>query len=111
MDTNNQSVIIDGANPSMLWYNIADYIDNLSKYMVKTYKQRQRSNKQITWGELDKVNQDLHNQLDIIISGDRNVKTISENREMNKKQVIRLTENQLHQIVKDSVKKVLKESL
>ena len=111
MDTNNQSMLIDGANPSMLWYNIAEYISNLSKSMVKTYNQRQRSNKPITWGELDKVNQDLHNQLDIIISGDRNVKTISENIKMNKKQTIRLNESQFNnlvkKVVKESVKKVL----
>lgn len=109
MDTNNQSMIIDGSNPSMLWYNIADYIGKLSKSMVKTYNQRQRSNKPITWGELDKINQDLHNQLDIIISGDRNVKTISENRNMNKKQVVRLNEAEFNRLVKECVKHVLKE--
>lgn len=113
MGTNNQSMLIDGANPSMLWYNIAEYISNLSKSMIKTYNQRQRSNKPITWGELDKVNQDLHNQLDIIISGDRNVKTISENIKMNKKQTIRLNESRFNSLVKkivtESVKRVLKE--
>ena len=109
MDTSKQNMLIDGANPSMLWYNIAEYIGNLSKSMVKTYNQRQRSNKPITWGELDKVNQDLHHQLDIIITGDRNVKTISEERKMNKKQTIRLNEADFHRIVKQAVKNVLNE--
>lgn len=102
-------MVVDGANPEMLWYNIADYIGDLSKSMIKTYNQRKRNNKAITWGELDRANRDLHNQLDIIISGDRNVIATNENKKMNKKQVTRINENQLRQIVTESVKIILKE--
>ena len=114
MNTTNQSNMEDGATPSMLWCNIAEYIGMLSKSMMKTYRQRSRGNHQITWGELDKVNKDLHDQLDIIIAGNRNVQTISENNNAlnenrNMKQTIRLTESELKHLIRESVKKILKE--
>lgn len=107
---NTDSMVVDGANPEMLWYNIADYIGDLSKSMIKTYNQRKRNNKAITWGELDRANRDLHNQLDIIISGDRNVIATNENKKMNKKQTVRFNESQLRRIVAESVMQVLKEN-
>lgn len=112
MEQNTQSFMIEGANPSMVWCNIADYIGMLSKSMMKTYKQRQRTNKQITWDELDELNDKLRSDLDIIICGHKNVQNenkqrTNENRTMAKKQVIRLNENQLRKIVKESVKRVL----
>lgn len=107
MEQNKNSFIIEGANPSMVWCNIADYIKMLSKSMMKTYKQRQRNNEEITWDELDELNDKLRSDLDIIMCGNKNVQ--NENKTMNKKQIIRLNENQLRQIVKESVKRVLKE--
>ena len=105
MEYNNQSMMVDGANPSMLWGNIADYLQRLAKSMSKTLNKRQRAGNDITWAELDNINKELHHQLDVIISGNNNVK---ENRNMNKK-LIRLTEADLHRIVKESVNRVLNE--
>lgn len=68
MEQNNQSMMIESANPSMLWANIASYLGNLSKSMNKTYVQRRRKGEEITWAELDEVNKNLHHQLDIIIA-------------------------------------------
>lgn len=107
MEYNNQSMMVDGANPSMLWGNIADYLQRLSKSMSKTLNKRQRAGNDITWVELDNMNKELHHQLDVIIAGHKN---IEENRNMNKKP-IRLTEADLHRIVRESVNKVLKESV
>lgn len=75
MEQNKNSFIIDGANPSMVWCNIADYIKMLSKSMMKTYKQRQRNNKEITLDELDELNDKLRSDLDIIMFGSKNVQT------------------------------------
>ena len=68
MEQNNQSMMIESANPSMLWANIASYLGNLSKSMNKTYVQRRRKGGEIIWAELDEVNKNLHHQLDIIIA-------------------------------------------
>lgn len=64
---------------------------------------------------MDKVNKDIHEQLDIIVTGNRNVQTISENNNLTNenrkmKRTIRLTESELRQIINESVKRVLKES-
>lgn len=108
MEQNKNSFIIEGANPSMVWCNIADYIKMLSKSMMKTYKQRQRNNEEITWDELDELNDKLRSDLDIIMCGNKNVQ--NENKTMNKKQTIRLNESQLKRIIKESVNRVLMES-
>ena len=68
MENANQNIMIEGANASMLWVNIASYLGNLSKSMNKTYAQRQRKGMPITLAELDEVNKNLHHQLDVIIS-------------------------------------------
>ena len=59
MEQNNQSMMIESANPSMLWANIASYLGNLSKSMNKTYAQRIRKGGEITWAEIDEVNKNL----------------------------------------------------
>lgn len=110
MRENEQNMMINGANADMLYANVATYLLNLSKSMIQNHNKRQRSGKPITWSELDYANKELHHQLDVIISGDMNVtdstapKFESVNRHKKK-----LTESQLHKVIKESVKKVLRE--
>ena len=112
MEQNNQSMMIESANPSMLWANIASYLGNLSKSMNKTYVQRRRKGGEITWAELDEVNKNLHHQLDIIISGDRNVTdNTAPKYESVRRSNMKLTESDIHRIIKESVKRVLNEAL
>lgn len=103
---NNQSMFVEGANPSMLWMQIADHLQMLSKSMMNTYKKRQTQGKDITWSELDYMNKELHNQLDVIIAGNINIK---ESRNM--KQTIKLTESKLRGMIHEAVRRALTESI
>ncbi len=110
MDTNNQSVMVEGANPDMLWMQHIDYLATQSKIMKKEYIRRKRANKPFTWNDLDVMNKKIHHDLDVVMSGVENVQENKQNTNMNKK-LIRLNESDLHRIVKESVKRVLKEEM
>lgn len=109
MDANNQSMMAEGANPDMLWMQYVDYLATQSKIMKKEYIRRKRANKPFTWNDLDIMNEKIHNDLDVIMSGVKNVQENKQNTNMNKK-LIRLTESDLQKIVKESVGKILKEA-
>lgn len=55
------------------------------------------------------MNKKIHHDLDVVMSGLENVQENKQNTNMNKK-LIRLTESDLHKIVKESVGKILKET-
>ena len=109
MDANNQSMMVEGANPDMLWIQHIDYLATQSKIMKKEYIRRKRANKPFTWNDLDVMNKKIHHDLDVVMSGVENVQENKQNTNMNKK-LIRLTESDLHKIVKESVGKILKET-
>lgn len=108
MDTNNQSMMVEGANPDMLWAQYMDYLSTQSRIMKKEYIRRKRANKPFTWNDLDVMNEKIHHDLDVVMSGVENVQENIQNKNMNKK-LIRLTESDLHKIVKESVNRVLTE--
>ena len=110
MNTNNQSMMVEGANPDMLWLQHIDYLATQSKIMKKEYSRRKRANKPFTWNDLDVMNKKIHHDLDVVMSGVENVQENKQNTNMNKK-LIRLTENDLHRIVKESVNKILREAV
>jgi hypothetical protein len=78
--------------------------------MRKEYIRRKRANKPFTWYDLDAMNEKIHHDLDVVMSGVENVQENKQNIDMNKK-LIRLTESDLHRIVKESVQKILKEEV
>ena len=110
MEQNNINMMVNGANADTIYANIADYLSTLSKSMFKKHNKAQRSGRQISWSELDAINKEIHHQLDIIVTGDMNVSdnTAPQYESINKKKV-RLTESQLHRLIKESVKRVLNE--
>lgn len=105
MDANNQSVMVEGANPDMLWMKYINYLAEQSKIMNKEYNRRKRANKPFTWNDIDAMNKKIHHDLDVVMSG---VENVQENNM--KKNLIRLTESDLHKIVKESVNRIINES-
>ena len=81
MDGNNQSMIVNGANPDMLWLQHIDYsLATQSKIMKKEYSRRKRANKPFTWNDLDVTNKKIHHDLDVVMSGVENVQEIKQNK-------------------------------
>ena len=111
MSENEQNMMINGADADMLYAKVAAYLLKLSKSMIQKHNKRQKSGKPITWNELDYLNRELHHQLDVIISGDMNVtdSTAPKFEPVNRHKK-RITESQLHKVIKESVEKVLKAS-
>lgn len=105
MNANNQSMMAEGVNPDMLWMQYIDYLATQSKIMKKEYIRKKRTNKPFTWNDLDVMNEKIHHDLDVIMSG---VENVQENNM--KKNLIRLTESDLHKIVKESVDNIFKEA-
>ena len=106
MDANNQSMMVEGANPDMLWIQHIDYLATQSKIMKKEYIRRKRANKPFTWNDLDVMNKKIHHDLDVVMSGVENVQENKQNTNMNKK-LISLTESDLHRMVKETVDNIL----
>lgn len=71
---NNNEIIINGANPSIIWTQYMDFLSEYGKYMKSTYTKRMRANKPLTWEELDMVNQKIRQQLDFLMSWDEKFK-------------------------------------
>ena len=109
MDANNQSVMVEGANPDMLWMKYINYLAEQSKIMNKEYNRRKRANKPFTWNDLDVINKKIHHDLDVVMSGVENVQENKQNTNINKK-LIRLTESDLQKIVKESVNRIINKS-
>lgn len=104
----NDSITIDGTNPNTLWARFAWFFITQGKNMQQIYKKRMNSNNPITWGELDDMNKTVHETLDKLMAESE---IVYENKIMKKnKNVMRLTEAQLHQVIKESVEKILRES-
>lgn len=72
MDANNQSIMVEGANPDMLWMQHIDYLATQSKIMKKECIRRKRVNKPFTWNDLDVMNKKIHHDLDVVMSGVEN---------------------------------------
>lgn len=110
MDVNNQSMMIEGANPDMLWAQIMDNLATRAKSMDNERKRRIRKNQPFTWNDFDEINKIIHHDLDVIVSGNMNVEENKQYNDTNmNKKLIRLTEADLHRIVKESVNRILNE--
>lgn len=110
MEQSNQNTMVNGANPSIIWGQLMDYLGRLSKTMNKTYVQRTRANKPITWAELDNINKRLHNDLDIIM-GDKNVTDNTTPQYETKEKSKNLTESRLQRIITETVKNAINETI
>ena len=69
MDANIQSMMVEDANPDMLWAQYVDYLATQSKIMKKEYIRRKRANKTFTWNDLDVMNNKIRHDLGILMSG------------------------------------------
>ena len=98
-----QTEVVNGANPTMLYAQYMDYLLTLCKVMKKTYTSRTRDNKPITWAELDELNNKLHNDLDIIMCGHKNVQNENKQLKSEKMKSIRLTESELRDLIKEAL--------
>ena len=108
MEDNNRE-IINGADPSIIWSQYMDFLYTYGKQMRAQYTKRMRENNPFTWAELDAMNKDIHDKLDKLMTWSDNVdNSIKESKNM-KKNVVKINENTLRQIVAESVKKVLNE--
>ena len=98
-----QTEVVNGANPTMLYAQYMDYLLTLCKVMKKTYTSRTRDNKPITWAELDELNNKLHNDLDIIMCGHKNVQNENKQLKSEKMKSIRLTESDIRRMVMEAL--------
>ena len=98
-ETNNiqNTRIINGANPSIIWSQYMDYLTTKGRQMKAQYTRRMRDNNPITWSDLDLVNKDIHDKLDYLMTWDNNLQTESITNNRNRR--IRLTETNLHNII------------
>lgn len=63
----NNSEIINGANPSVIWSQYMDFLYTYGKQMKSQYTKRMRENNPFTWTELDIMNKDIHEKLDKLV--------------------------------------------
>lgn len=119
---NSNEEIVNGANPSIIWAQYMDFLSEFGRQMKSTYTKRMRANQPITWSELEVINKQIHDKLDYLMTwsekfNQNNNATQQQNtqvqpttesvrRNVNK---IRLSESQLRNIIKESVKRLLKE--
>ena len=109
--------VINGANPSFIWCQLAEYFTRMAKTMRHEYSRSNRTNKIITWTDLDVLNKRIRKDLDVIYAGTTNVSdnvpSTNENKRYNTtdnmKKTIRLTESDLHRVIKESVNRILNE--
>lgn len=101
----NNSEIINGANPSVIWSQYMDFLYTYGKQMKSQYTKRMRENNPFTWTELDIMNKDIHEKLDKLMTWSENV----DNSIKESKNTIKLNESRLRSIIAESVCKVLKE--
>lgn len=107
--------IVNGANPSIIWSQYMDFLAAYGKTMKTMYTKKMRANSPITWSELDNANKHIHDQLDYLMTWSE--KFNPQNNTLQNIQVeqkvyngkVRLSESQLHRVIKESVKRVLRE--
>ena len=56
MNNKSDEMIVNGANPSIIWTQYMDLLSEYAKYMKSIYTKRMRANKPITWNDLDVLN-------------------------------------------------------
>lgn len=95
-----------------IWARYMDYLYNTAMNMRKIYRQKVNNGQQITDAELDDINKRVHHSLDVIVANNSNVtdSTAPKYESRSRKQIIKLTESDLHRVIKESVKRVLKEA-
>jgi hypothetical protein len=125
---NTNTEIINGANPSIIWTQYMDCLSQYGKYMKSIYTKRMRVNKPITWSELDVINKQIHDKLDYLMTWDEKFNQTNDNStqpQLNqqdnqtqqqsqteshkRKNKVRLSESDLHRIIKEAVVGVLNE--
>ena len=101
MNNKSSEMIVNGANPSIIWTQYMDLLSEYGKYMKSVYKKRMRVNKPITWNDLDVINKKNHDGLDnkMTWSDNPNQPGVTESIQR-KRNVIRLSETKLHKIIK-----------
>lgn len=113
--------IVNGANPSIIWTQYMDFLSEFGRQMKSTYTKRMRANQPITWSELDVINKQIHDKLDYLMTWSE-IFNQNTTQQQNNPQVqpttesverhtnnIRLSESQLHRVIKESVRNVLNE--
>ena len=100
---NNNTEMINGANPSMIWSQYMDFLTTFGRNMKATYVKRLRENNPFTWKDLDKVNDNIHNKLDYLMTWSEKFKSNSDN------SVNTLTESKLRQLIAEKIRRILNE--
>jgi hypothetical protein len=93
----NDKDIINGANPSIIWYQLIKYLSKKSRSMNREYTKRLEDNNPISWTDLDVVNKQIHDMLDYILTWNESFKNES----------IHVNRSKLRRIIKESVRKTL----
>lgn len=116
--------IVNGENPSIIWTQYMDFLSEFGRQMKSTYTKRMRANQPITWSELDVINKQIHDKLDYLMTwSEKFNQNNNTTQQQNNPQVqpttesvkrhtnkVRLSESQLHNIVKESIRKIIRES-
>lgn len=102
----------NNTQPTEIWGRYMDYLYNTAIRMRKIYREKINKGEQITDAELDDINKRVHQSLDIIVAKDNNANNDlqSQNESKQNKQLIRLTESDLRNIVKESINIILLET-
>lgn len=115
---NSNEQIINGANPSIIWTQYMDALSEYGKYMKSYYTKHMRTNKPITWSELDDINKKIHEKLDYLMTWDEkfntnnfmqptNMPSTTTNESFMRSGKIRLSESQLQNVIKEAVNRTL----
>ena len=114
---NDNEQIINGANPSIIWTQYMDFLCEYGKHMKSIYTKRMRANSPITWSELDNINKEIHDKLDYLMTwsekfnqdgnAQQDNSITNTNESFSRKGKIRLTESQLHNIIKECIMRIV----
>lgn len=104
MDNKSSEMIVNGANPSIIWTQYMDFLSEYGKYMKSIYTKRMRANKPITWNDLDVINKQIHDKLDYKMTWDEKFNQTGVTESIHKKhKVVRLSEAELRNIIKKTI--------
>ena len=109
MDNKNSEMIVNGANPSIIWTQYMDLLSEYGKYMKSIYTKRMRANKPITWNDLDVINKKIHDQLDYKMTRNEKFNQSEVTESIQRKNKVRLTESQLHNVIRKCINEALNE--
>ena len=114
---NDNEQIINGANPSIIWTHYMDFLCEYGKHMKSISTKRMRANSPITWSELDNINKEIHDKLDSLMTwsekfnqdgnAQQDNSITNTNESFSRKGKIRLTESQLHNIIKECIMRIV----